>query len=334
MSDITYSYEFIQTIVRDSTYEENIPDLTKQRLSQLEKFVSGEHYTHAPVFARPTHSHHGNSHGHRGRGGGWQHSRGRGGYAPRKPKQVEDRPPSSAIIEQRRKKNEDDVHRHILSIRSYLNKLTDKTFTEMILNIQEELQNIAKLRNVEAFETIATHIFNIVAMNKFYSQLYAKLYKELIKTHAIFADILTKKYAEYLTVFMKCNYVDPKVDYDGFCAYNVETEKKQSIAGFVVHLMNMDLLEPSCVVSLMRVVIDVIYGSLDNKENKKVVDDMIEIIYHMMNVADRGLFADVERYDEIVVGRLATFSKYSPRMYIGITNKAVFRCRDIMDMIM
>lgn len=325
MSSTLYSYEFIRSLVRESTYEENLPDLTKQRLSQLEKFVSGEHYTHAPVFSRQP---------HRGRGGGWQHSRGRGGYAPRKPKQVEERPPSSAVIEQRRKKNEDDVHRHILSIRSYLNKMTDKTFAEMILNIQEELQHIAKLQNMSGFETIATHIFNIVSMNKFYSQLYAKLYKELIKTHTIFADILTKKYAEYLTVFMKCNYVDPKVDYDGFCSYNVETEKKQSIAGFVVHLMNMDLLEPSCVVSLLKVIIDVVYSSLDNKDNKKVVDDMIEIIYHMLNVADRGLFADVDEYEEQVVSRLAAFSKYNPRAYVGITNKAVFRCRDIMDMIM
>ena len=73
---LVYSYPFIQEVISKSIYDENLPDLARRRLDQLEKFVDSSNYRNTPMFK------HNNFGGNRGgyRGGHGGHGAQRDGY--------------------------------------------------------------------------------------------------------------------------------------------------------------------------------------------------------------------------------------------------------------
>lgn len=232
-------------------------------------------------------------------------------------------------------KNREGIERHILAVRSYLNKLTDKTYNEMILNIEEEISHIKKLdsTDTEHMSKVASHIFEIASMNKFYSQVYARLYKEIIQTHPVFASILIKKHSDFVEGCKNTNYINPDVNYDGFCKYNLEVERKQATACFIAYLMNMELLEPRSVVMLLDKIIDHIYSVLKEKECRRVVEDMVEMLFAMFSVCNLEMLVSVENYEKDVKDRVKEMCEMKPKSFDGLTNKTLFRCMDILDLI-
>ena len=61
---------------------------------------------------------------------------------------------------------------------------------------------------------VGKSIFEIGSMNKFWSTLYAKLYKDLIHIFPIMKQISEKSFESFLTVFEVIRYVDAEKDYD------------------------------------------------------------------------------------------------------------------------
>jgi hypothetical protein len=360
-----YSFEFIQSILKENTFPENIHDLTRRRLEQLEKYVDSSNYRNTPMFKNKTFDG-----GHRGGGHHPSHKPARdfgqihdGGF--QHPKKHFDRGGSTGkfhksggfqhgkfggtrvIVETKdnewaknrlatSQKNKDGIERHILAIRSYLNKLTDKTYDEMILNIEEEISQIMKLDNDgidEYMIRVASHIFDIASMNKFYSQVYARLYQEIIKTHPEFSNILIKKYSEFTKQCLEINYVNPEVNYDGFCSYKSEVERRQGTACFVVHLMNMELLEPSSAIVLFREFISLIEERTNNVESQRVIEDILIILESMFGVANMKLLGTVDELRDTIIPRISKLTGMKPKLHQGLTNKTIFRFMDILDKI-
>jgi hypothetical protein len=438
--EVAYSYSFVQDVISKTTYEENLPDLVRRRLEQLNKFVDSSNYRNTPMFK---HNNFGASGSKGGYGGGGKYGGGSGagsgagsggsggryggGYGGGRREYQEERtygnggygggafnggndkrpygekqehskhyerpvptshknsrfhsmpvlqsdegfqhpkqkpshrrhdsgfkykgstpftkstePHNDEWIKQRlatTEKNKEGIERHILAIRSYLNKLTDKTYDEMILNIEEEIQHIKKLDNsadiecIEYMQQVATHIFEIASMNKFYAQVYARLYKEIIQTHPVFASILVNKHAQFIEECKHTNYINPDTDYDGFCNYNTDIEKRQGTACFIVHLMNMELLEVNSVILLIDGILKHIYSVLDKKECRRVIEDMIEMLYSMFTVSNMKMLRESELYNPQIKDKLNMLCGMKPREHEGLTNKTLFRCMDILDMI-
>lgn len=445
VSSESYSYLFVQDIISKTTYAENLPDLARRRLEQLEKFVDSSNYRNTPMFkhknfdggaggagrgkpyaggshgsgqgggaygrgqkpsyggqreqggayARPQGGYKGNGGGHSryggqkeeydggrsGFGSGYAGSGAGGGFSSGKsgrfnstpnvrtdegfqfPKQKHTRPSEDGFkrssggtsgygkpsepkdhewVKQRlatTEKNREGIERHILAVRSYLNKLTDKTYGEMILNIEEEISHIKKIHNsvdtenIEHMSKVASHIFEIASMNKFYSQVYARLYKEIIQTHPVFASILIKKHSDFVEGCKNTNYINPDVNYDGFCKYNLDVEKKQATACFIAYLMNMELLEPRSVVMLLDKILEHIYSVLKDKECRRVVEDMVEMLFAMFSVCNLEMLMSVENYERDVRDRVKEMCGMKPKSFDGLTNKTLFRCMDILELI-
>lgn len=415
VSQKDYSYSFIQDVISRNVYSENLPDLARRRLEQLEKFVDSSNYRNTPMFK------HKNFDGGAGRGkpyagqGGTytrrNEGRGQGGaysgqsggrgqqrdnydggrsgfgsgyggagsgagfssgkssrfnsmpnvradegfqFPKHKHRHHDDgfkrttggavgynkpiEPKDHEWVKQRlatTEKNREGIERHILAVRSYLNKLTDKTYDEMILNIEEEISHIKKLdsTDTEHMSKVASHIFEIASMNKFYSQVYARLYKEIIRTHPVFASILVKKHSDFVEECKKTNYINPDVNYDGFCKYNLEVERKQATMCFISYLMNMELLEPRSVVMLLDKIIDHIYSVLKEKECRRVVEDMVEMLFAVFSVCNLEMLMSVENYERDVKDRVKEMCGMKPKSFDGLTNKTLFRCMDILDLI-
>ena len=94
-------------------------------------------------------------------------------------------------------KNKDGLDAKMDKIRSYLNKLTMKEYDEISECIILLIKDIIKEENNNALEKVGKSIFEIGCLNKFWSTLYARLYKDLINNFAIMKDICVRNFTSF-----------------------------------------------------------------------------------------------------------------------------------------
>ena len=91
-------------------------------------------------------------------------------------------------------KNKEGLDAKMDKIRSYLNKLTDKNYDEISGCIITIIKDIIKEEDNTALEKVGKSIFEIGSFNKFWTLLYARLYKDLINNFDIMRDICIKNF--------------------------------------------------------------------------------------------------------------------------------------------
>ena len=99
------------------------------------------------------------------------------------------------------------------SIRSCLNKLSEKNYDTNKIELLELIDNLES----EQLTIVANNIFDIASTNKFYSKIYAKLYKELLNKFTIFDEILQNFISVFTETMKNIQYVEQNKNYDEFC---------------------------------------------------------------------------------------------------------------------
>ena len=133
------------------------------------------------------------------------------------------------------KKNINGIESKMDDIRSNLNKLTDKTYNDVLDNIIYIINEIIIESKEEHLEKIGKSIFDIGCLNKFWSKLYVKLYKSLIEKFSIMEEICLNNFNNFSDVFENINYEDPNDDYIKFCECNKINEKRRSLSCFFIY---------------------------------------------------------------------------------------------------
>ena len=82
-------------------------------------------------------------------------------------------------------KNMEGLEAQMDSIRSYLNKLTNDNYTEISYEIKLVIKEVVDQNEDDYLSKIGVSIFEIGSANRFLSNVYVKLYKELIDTYPI-----------------------------------------------------------------------------------------------------------------------------------------------------
>ena len=90
------------------------------------------------------------------------------------------------------------------TIRSYLNKLSDKSYLDLKNKILEMMETIiCECSDGEEILRFGTSIFEIASTNRFYSKLYADLYAELISNFDIMREVFYNSFDTFLEIFNK-----------------------------------------------------------------------------------------------------------------------------------
>jgi chorismate mutase len=235
------------------------------------------------------------------------------------------------------------------NIRSYLNKLTDKTYTAMLSNILKEIAALftastddksEEHNTVAVMNRIASSIFTTASSNSFYSEIYARLFRDLMAEYAVFREVFEKNLASFMSLFETIEYCDPKKNYDKFCDINKANEKRKAMSLFIVNLMKNGIVEKTHVLAIMCQIQELMYTNMRQEGKTNEVDELAENLYIMVkhshsvlktaaSSAAAGtevveLFA--ERLEQIVeISKLKIKSKPS------ITNKTIFKHLDMLD---
>ena len=223
------------------------------------------------------------------------------------------------------------IETNISAIRSSLNRITADNYAEMRDAILQEIDNLTSNNaDEESMLKIGNSIFNTASSNQFYSHMYATLFKELLARHEFFKTIFETSMSDYIKLFHKIEYVDPKKDYDKFCEMNKANDKRKAMSLFIVNLMKEGVVPVTQVVELVldlqRMLND--YLKVAGKTNE--LDEISETVYIIIKNGHTILSSTEEWIN--ILNNVTFISLLKVKSYPSITNKTIFKHNDILEL--
>lgn len=219
-------------------------------------------------------------------------------------------------------------------IRSYLNKITDRTFVDMKTNIIGLLDKLIQENTISQPELmrISSYLFEFASTNRYFSKLYAGLYTDLVNKYECMKKTLDDSFHSFLELFTNIEYVDPDVNYDEFCRINKINEKRKSLSTFFINLSANNMLPHEKLVDLTYVMIQRVLEYIPMADKKAHVDEYTENIAILF---DKEIYANIS--DKLIDGKTITetiqmLATTKPKTYPGLSSKCIFKYMDLVEM--
>lgn len=223
-------------------------------------------------------------------------------------------------------KVENKIENNINKIKILLNKLTEKTFQDILSQIDKIVSEITDEK-----DKIGNLIFEIACTNRFYSQLYTNICSFLIKKYYFMKEIFYFTYENYIEMFDKVEYVDPTVNYDKFCENNKLNEKRKTMSLFIVNLVKENILKKEDIQKLFISFITKIIEWKQDSSKKNEITEITENIFILNNLFSTEITI-ISIQNKTIYEWFNEFSKYDLKEFPGITSKTKFKYMDILNL--
>jgi hypothetical protein len=237
------------------------------------------------------------------------------------------------------------IEKDINEIRVSLNKISNKnyeTHRDLILALVENLipdilqtdQEDVETKNINEIavinlQRVAQFIFDIASTNKFYGEIYADLYKELVLKFDIFQTILNEFVSTYNETIKTIQYVDSNVDYDAYCEYTKTNDKRRATAAFLMLLMNRSVLETATMVTLI-LHFQTIFTEYIHQENRSnEVDEITEVLFILIPTG-KEILSMLPEWEEQILPNLMIASKLKAKDLRSLSSRSVFKYMDLL----
>jgi hypothetical protein len=221
------------------------------------------------------------------------------------------------------------------SIRSFINKITDKNYIDMRNKIIEVIDKIVAENSETDLSNIGTNIFEVASSNRFCSKNYADLYADLSGKYSFIRDKCQENLKQFIGLFTNIEYVDPNENYDRFCEINKINEKRKSLATFYINLMNNGIIKKIEIQIITRNLLADIYNFISMENKKNEVEELTETIALLYR---KDLYEDDDGDEyELIEGYtineiIEKIASSKVKDYKSLTNKALFKFMDLIDM--
>lgn len=229
------------------------------------------------------------------------------------------------------------VDAYINQIKSYINKLTDKTFIDMKDNICKVIETMmAENHSQEDINKLGTTIFEIASNNRFYSKLYADLYSNLITSYVFLKPSLDANFSSYRKVFDNIEYIQPEVNYDKYCEINKANDKRKAVSQFFVNMAINGLIDKLEIVRILKELLEKVLILIEEENKKNEVDEIIEnvaILYNSSIIENNDQLEDDEYTidDETVHDVIRNLANADVKEYKSLTKKTTFKLMDLIE---
>lgn len=208
----------------------------------------------------------------------------------------------------------------ISQIFKLLNKMTDKNYDKLKVELFDIIENI---NNLDEINKITELIFKIASSNIFYSNLFSKLYCELIQIKREFYNVFQDRFDIHTKGLLdKLQYADPNTHYDEYCIYVKQVETLKASLTFFINLMKKNVCSLDNIVDLALTLLN---SLIENKSSAEQNEEYINNIFIIIKECiDFLIFHDKMNiiYDKIIIIQKLNISK-----------KINFKCLDILDII-
>jgi hypothetical protein len=234
------------------------------------------------------------------------------------------------------------IDTYIDQVRLYINKLSDKTYNDMLEKIIEQIQLISDEDEVSILDKhkFSETLYNMLSSNKFYSDSYAKMYSELVTKFDWLGPVFNDRYSSILDQYTNILHVDPDVDYDGYCEMNKINEKRKSQTLFLVNLSKHKFIKSIDNVNLLKQLLENILKLIKEPNRKNEVDEITENIAILYNKDVLDEIEDDTDYEDdefeidnkTITEVIMMLAKSKSKDYQSLSNKSIFKYMDLVEM--
>lgn len=222
-----------------------------------------------------------------------------------------------------------DINLH--KMRKSLNILTSKNYSKILNEIVEEFDFVMKNKTPNDVLVISNLFYEIVSANTLYSNLSAKLFKELFDKTDNFKKILDQNVKNIELKINNIKYIDPDIDYDLFCDNNKNNEKIRGEFLFLSNLVKINVVSIESAKNIIDILFNTLNRYIEEKDKKNEIDELSEIIYiFVSNVFNLIKNFDNEKSNNIF-STIENISKMKMKTTPGISNKCIFKHMDLLD---
>jgi hypothetical protein len=120
--------------------------------------------------------------------------------------------------------------------------------------------------------------------NRFYSEVYAKLYTELKDEYPSLNEYFANTLDSYMELFKNIESCNPDEDYDKFCDINKQNEHRRSITTFLVNCMKFNVIKVSIITNMLFYLQTLLLDSInDTMKMEEITENYFIIIKNGLN---------------------------------------------------
>jgi len=225
-------------------------------------------------------------------------------------------------------------------LRIYLNKISTKTYDNLKTNIfntiKEIMGNYGDEKTDEQhadIQKIVNFIFDTGCANKFYSELYAKLYKELIEQYPIFRGVITPFIEKYIESIREVHFVDQNKDYDGFCENNKKNEKRKATSAFMMNLFSNGVLDVPVILDIFTQFQKMAIEYIEDSSKTNEVEEITENIFLMTSMG-ASLLKEEELWKTTILPTIHMFAGFKMKEKPGLSSRTIFKYKDLVEKVL
>jgi len=236
------------------------------------------------------------------------------------------------------KSNTEGVEKWIQDIRSCINKLSTKNYENQRDKILEYVEKCNQDKDEtnkisENLKKVANFIFSVASTNKFYVDLYANLYVELIAKYEIFQELLYQFLSTYVNDSKDIQYVDANENYEKYCQYNKQNDMRKATAIFIVRLVQQKTIPVLRLLNIMVSFQELSNELIDTEGRENEVHEIAEIMYLFIQEG-KNVFDDCKGewiWKFVIVPFITTMSKHTKGSKKSLASRTIFKYMDIVD---
>lgn len=230
-------------------------------------------------------------------------------------------------------KNEEGEEADMDFIRSNLNKLSKKTYDDLLPLIKDKITSMKK-NNPSVLSKIGKIVLSIGSVNTFVGDLFCTLYEDLINTYgSVMNDVLLEFWKEYIESFNMIEMVDPDKNYDLFCQNNKKNEDRRSKSKFFINLAKRgNHFDVNKISEIIKNFVELLKNTIEKENKLFMVEEVTENLYILMYENIDFLQDEINdgEWDEINES-FSTMTYFNAKDYPSLSQKVLFRIMDIYD---
>ena len=164
--------------------------------------------------------------------------------------------------------------------------------------------------------------------------MYANLYKDLIQRYReVFIDTLTEFIANFKESIQTFVYCDPDADYNKYCAFVKESDRKKATTTFIIMLLNRDVISSSVVVEITDFFQRMIQKYIDEENRINEVNELGEILYILVSLGNEKLQWEDSKEWNFIIHNICEFTTLKIKEHKSISSRFIFKMKDLYDLL-
>jgi hypothetical protein len=225
----------------------------------------------------------------------------------------------------------------IENIRVLINKISTKNYQQQFESIQREIHDFNVLidgqdKEQEEKVKLVKMIFEIITSNKFFSDMYATLYIDLLPGFDHFNTLLKQYINQLKQSIENIVYINSDEDYDKYCDYVKQNDNRKAYTQFLINLCKKGAISVDQLLDILDYFINktLEYVDLDNKTNE--VEEITENVYIIIS-SSQSIIHKENLWTETILPKVILISQKKKNDHKSLSNRAIYKYMDIIDSI-